>query len=322
MLFMKFSLVSIMSVVMAQDQITFQIPATPSKTTFYVAPQSPYAGLSKKFAVYMQYSAAAYCPSTVTSARTWSCGTRCQGETTGTIPEVALRDSRTQTAGFVAYHPGRKEIIVTFRGTQSIQSAVTDIQLLQSEPDFEPSIFKKLSAKSQFPAGVKIHVGFENGYSFIRNQVQAAIASLATRFLDYSIVFTGHSLGGALAEIAAADFHILTNGKFSERVSVTTFGQPRVGNPEWARYVQSLPFASRFTRIVADRDPVAQLPPRFLNYQFAGSQYEINRSNETVACATSGPNGETEQCADPVFKLNILQHITGYYGWWTYPWFC
>jgi hypothetical protein len=307
--------------VLAQDEISYEIPQTPSSPTFYIAPQRPYTGLSQQFAVYMQYSTAAYCPSTVTS-KNWACGARCQGETTGTIVDAAVQYSRLQSAGFVAYHPGRREIIVAFRGTQSIQSALQDIQLWKSEPDFEPVDWKKIFVASNFPPRLKIHSGFEDAYAYIRNEIQGSVARLAEQFRDYKIIFTGHSLGGAMTEIAAADFHILTNGRYSDRVSVTTFGQPRVGNPEWASYLQSLPFARRFTRVVADKDPVAQLPPTFLNYQFAGYQYEINRSNETVACATSGPNGETEQCSDSVLSLNILQHITGYYGWWTYPWFC
>jgi predicted lipase len=307
--------------VFAQDQIKFNIPATPKEATFYVAPQVPYTGLSLQFSTYMQYSVASYCPSTVTT-RNWSCGKRCQGETTGTIVEQAAQHARTQSAGYVAYHPGRKEIIVAFRGTQSIQSALQDAQFWKSEPDFEPSFWKKAFVKSKFPSGIKIHAGFEDGYSFIRSAIQSSLAKVVSRLPEYKIVFTGHSLGGAMAEIAAIDFHMLTGARYDDRVSIYTFGQPRVGNPEWATFYNSKSFSKRFQRIVRDKDPVAQLPPRFLNYQFAGTQFEIDGRNSTRECAKSGPNGESDQCTDPILSLNILTHITGYYGWWTYPWFC
>ncbi len=46
------------------------------------------------------------------------------------------------------------------------------------------------------------------------------------------IIVTGHSLGGSLAILAAADLH-KTHGKIDQ---VYTFGQPRVGNAAFASY--------------------------------------------------------------------------------------
>ena len=45
---------------------------------------------------------------------------------------------------------------------------------------------------------------------------------------DYTVVFTGHSLGGALTVHAAIDS--LLNGLESSKIKVYTFGQPRIGN--------------------------------------------------------------------------------------------
>jgi predicted lipase len=46
------------------------------------------------------------------------------------------------------------------------------------------------------------------------------------------IIVTGHSLGGSLAILAAADLH-KSHGKIDQ---VYTFGQPRVGNAQFASY--------------------------------------------------------------------------------------
>ena len=45
---------------------------------------------------------------------------------------------------------------------------------------------------------------------------------------DFKVVFTGHSLGGALTVHAAIDS--MLNGLEPSKIKVYTFGQPRIGN--------------------------------------------------------------------------------------------
>ncbi|KAJ1372520.1 hypothetical protein KIN20_034696 [Parelaphostrongylus tenuis] len=52
------------------------------------------------------------------------------------------------------------------------------------------------------------------------------------RYVDYNITFTGHSLGGALATLAAA--RIARNYWRGDQITIYTFGQPRVGDVEFA----------------------------------------------------------------------------------------
>jgi hypothetical protein len=57
-----------------------------------------------------------------------------------------------------------------------------------------------------------------------------------TKFLfikDYDLIFTGHSLGGALASLAAAQTRV-EGLRRSEQITLYTFGQPRIGNYEFA----------------------------------------------------------------------------------------
>jgi predicted lipase len=50
---------------------------------------------------------------------------------------------------------------------------------------------------------------------------------------------TGHSLGGALASLAAAE--ICSSGKISpQNIKLLTFGQPRTGNWVWAKNMDKL----------------------------------------------------------------------------------
>jgi predicted lipase len=50
---------------------------------------------------------------------------------------------------------------------------------------------------------------------------------------DYTVTFTGHSLGGALASLAAARA-ALDGLRSGDKIKVVTFGQPRTGSAEFA----------------------------------------------------------------------------------------
>lgn len=71
------------------------------------------------------------------------------------------------------------------------------------------------------------------------------------------IWFTGHSLGGAVAQITG---YALAN-RGIEVANVTTFGAPRAGGPlRWRNKVKDLGLASRYERWVNQRDIVPRIP--------------------------------------------------------------
>jgi predicted lipase len=75
------------------------------------------------------------------------------------------------------------------------------------------------------------------------------------------IIVTGHSLGGSLAILAAADL-AKTHGKIEQ---VYTFGQPRVGNAAFASHYQSL--VSNTFRLIDFADIVPHVPPSAFGFQ-------------------------------------------------------
>ncbi len=72
-----------------------------------------------------------------------------------------------------------------------------------------------------------------------------------------SILFTGYSLGGALATFAAVD--VKENFNLTNReVLLYTFGSPRIGNQAWADYVMKLfPGNETLFRVVNGKDRAA-----------------------------------------------------------------
>ncbi|KAG9289561.1 hypothetical protein G9A89_002334 [Geosiphon pyriformis] len=58
-------------------------------------------------------------------------------------------------------------------------------------------------------------------------------------------IFTGHGFGGVLALLTAIAFHEATNRNIL--IDVTTFGEPRIGNSAFARYVDHRISVNRIT---------------------------------------------------------------------------
>lgn len=106
----------------------------------------------------------------------------------------------------------------------------------------------------------QVHEGFQGAL----NQIGPAIVSrLKARPAGLPVWITGHSLGGAMARLCAADLH------FKEGITpagLYTFGQPRVGDLEFIlRFEAEL--GSRTFRYVNDHDIVPHVPPHSFGYR-------------------------------------------------------
>jgi triacylglycerol lipase len=105
-----------------------------------------------------------------------------------------------------------------------------------------------------------------------------------------TVWMTGHSLGGALAELCAAQTMLV------EKIPVQgvyTFGQPRVGNTAFAKAVHDA-FGARIHRFVNDRDIVPRVPLFSMQYchygnlrffDHAGAENEATSAVETLGVA-------------------------------------
>ncbi len=155
-------------------------------------------------------------------------------------------------------------IMVAFRGTQSIQEWLTDAEFVPME------IY-----------GCKIHRGFGTAYFDLASRLQAKLEAL-----DWSdkkpLVLTGHSLGGALALLAA--FVLAKQYPLGYIAAVTTFGQPRVGNRAFVDAYDSEPSAFQQVlgeitqRYVNSVDVVPHLPLRgfLLGYRHTQAETWFN----------------------------------------------
>ena len=140
-------------------------------------------------------------------------------------------------------------VIVSFRGTE-----VNDV--------FDDARFALVRWNE---AGAKVHHGFREAFERIEPRLGDALASIGP---ERTLWFSGHSLGGALAVLAA--------DRFGRANGILSIGSPRVGNAAFASQ-----FASRFravtARYVSNRDLVARVPPRRpFGYEHVGELRQID----------------------------------------------
>jgi hypothetical protein len=133
--------------------------------------------------------------------------------------------------------------VVAFRGSE-IWEPGSEKDLQKITADLLVDIDIRLTPWAQ---GGQVHAGFKRALDEVWSDLQAHIKLLESA--GRTIWFTGHSLGAALATLAA--------GRYAEAGGLYTFGSPRVGDAEFAEHFQRDAY-----RIVNGSDIVAHLPPR------------------------------------------------------------
>jgi triacylglycerol lipase len=156
---------------------------------------------------------------------------------------------KTDTNGFVAQNA--EMILVAFRGTDPLKPIdwFTDFDALQQHDDFP---------------GARVHKGFDDALDAVwRSKGEEVLPQRLAARGDRKVWITGHSLGGALAELAAAKAAIVSGIPVQ---GVYTFGQPRVGDEGFARKVNEV-LGSRIFRFINNHDIVPRVPLFSMGYR-------------------------------------------------------
>ncbi|XGW25350.1 hypothetical protein V3C99_006630 [Haemonchus contortus] len=187
-------------------------------------------------------------------------------------------------SGFTAVIHGDKAIVISFRGTD------TFLQLL-AEADY--SAFHK---KVPWIAGGYVSKYFYDGFMGLWNAGMGAdFNALQTKYPSYKVWVTGHSLGAALASLAAS-YIVASNGVPPSNVQLVTFGQPRVGDMLFA-WAHNLQMSYSF-RVTHYRDIVPHVPPElfemyyhhkseafYLQSMAVGANYTVCYADESLRCS-------------------------------------
>jgi len=142
-----------------------------------------------------------------------------------------------------------KDVLIACRGTEPTQ--MNDI----------------LADLKMFPVkhhvSGRVHRGFYAEYNKVIPGIKEALTKHNKKG-DKTVWVTGHSLGGAMAVLVAAELR--PNG------GLHTFGQPRVGNAEFLKALDGI----KYYRYRNNNDAVTAVPPSFLLFRHGGVLRYIN----------------------------------------------
>jgi len=176
------------------------------------------------------------------------------------VGDVVEGPGRSGARAYVAFEPVSSSLVVAFRGTMSddtqefVSNALTDANATKSPVDF----VDESSAQARAWRGVEAHTGFLREYGRLRTM----LADRVRRHPGARIWVTGHSLGGALATLAAVD--LAANHR--RDVVLYTSGSPRVGGADFrAAFDATVPVAFR---VALQLDLVPKVPGVVRRRQF------------------------------------------------------
>lgn len=108
-------------------------------------------------------------------------------------------------------------------------------------------------------AGGNVHSGFLDQYLAIQDELFSKTAAFIEKFKPQKILITGHSLGGALANLCAVDFFDRFEPEEQAKIRCITFGAPKPGDAMFCAVFRKKVAISH--RLVLPYDPIPKVPP-------------------------------------------------------------
>ena len=173
----------------------------------------------------------------------------------------------TDVTGYIAVDKTNGLTVLAFRGSKSVRNFITDVQF--------PTVATDLCN------GCKVSQGFWTSWLEARDGVLAALKTTAASYPSSKVVVVGHSLGGAIADLATAEIK-----KGGTPADLYTFGAPRIGGATTSSFISNQGLGNIY-RTTHKNDPVPRLPPVPLGFVHVSPEYYI-----------TSPNGVTPTAAD------------------------
>jgi predicted lipase len=167
--------------------------------------------------------------------------------------------------------PASQVAIVVFRGTDA-----DDPTNIGTDAD---AILKR------WDRGVHVHTGFADALESVWTQLDQALQPI-----NLPVLFTGHSLGAALATLAASRYKAADHN-----VSLYTYGSPLVGAADFVATLNSVP-SFRYRDCC---DAVTRVPPEALGYHHVGPPHYIDRDG-TISINPSNLSIERDRIAGEI----------------------
>jgi hypothetical protein len=202
-------------------------------------------------------------------------------------------------AAFSAVSHSDKAIIISFRGSEDAEITMEVVDAITVLPI------------SEFSGKAKVNQYFYDAFNDIWNAgLKNDFLSLKNANPGYEVWITGHSLGAAMASLAATT--LVTTKVFpADKIKLVTFGQPRVGDKTYAALIDSLmPYAYR---VIHHRDLVSNIPPQFLyGYHHHKSEVWYNNDMTKGQPYLECDEDESKKCSDSKLDLSTADHSLYY----------
>lgn len=201
----------------------------------------------------------------------------------------------SDSCGYIAlsHSQTNPRIIVAFRGTYSIANTVVDLSTVPQEyipypgdPDSGASETGHEESKCQ---NCTVHTGFYSSWKVASSAILPDLEAAVAAYPNYALTLVGHSLGGAVAALAGLELE-----SRGWNPTVTTFGEPRLGNAALNKYLdQRFNLLSstrevwtntlderqlRYRRVTHIDDPVPLLPLTEWGYRMHAGEIYISKS--------------------------------------------
>lgn len=161
-----------------------------------------------------------------------------------------------------------KEIVLAFRGTESIRDWIMNVKSRKVSL-FDMNIMNDMNEKNKLKlTDIKVHKGFYKQYQGLYPDIIDYFEINKDKLKKFYCI--GHSLGGALANIASVDLKM----RFKDlECECYTFGAPRTGNKLFSKVFEKL--VSKSTRAVYDDDIVPRIPGYWRGYRHCGTKLKF-----------------------------------------------
>ncbi|KAI4708733.1 hypothetical protein J4E89_006792 [Alternaria sp. Ai002NY15] len=231
----------------------------------------------------------------------FKCASRCGDRDFETFELVTAWNTGpflSDSCGYIALSHSRTNprLILAFRGTYSVANTIADLSTIPQEyvpypgdddDDTSDFIAPVLDVDDDAPPAeppkcdnCTVHTGFYSSWLNTRKVVLPHVSKAMEKYPDYKLVLVGHSLGGAIATLAGLDFKAR-----GWEPHVTTFGEPRLGNKHFNKYVDER-FGittdhdhNKLHRVTHVGDPVPLLPLSEWGFSMHSEEIFISESS-------------------------------------------
>ncbi|KAG8781921.1 hypothetical protein FRC12_021402 [Ceratobasidium sp. 428] len=288
--------------------LTFSLHAlaAPVERASTVTPIS--AAAISSYSPYANFVAAAYCSGTAN----WSC-TACK-KVPGFIPYATGGDGNAVPLWYVGWWPAGSSVVVVHEGTDPTKflSVLTDANAFFGT--LSPALFPGV------PSSVQVHSGFRDAHASTAATILTTVKKIIAERGATKVTVAGHSLGGAIAALDA--LYYKQNLPSNISIKAVTYGQPRVGNQEFANLIDQK--ITDFSRVTNEYDEIPIVPGRFLGYHHSSGEKHIKSPGVWNACA--GQDNTSTDCSTgavpDIIIGNLIDHLGPYEGVWVGTIFC